>query len=42
MVEAVGVEPEAGTTTIRVYDDLPNVYRIIDILMLVIKSPFKD
>jgi len=29
MVEAAGVEPEVDITTIRVYDDLPNVYRIL-------------
>jgi hypothetical protein len=28
MVEAAGVEPEVDFTTIRVYDDLPNIYRI--------------
>ena len=41
MVEAAGIEPEADTTAIRVYDDLPNVYRMNDILMLVAKSPFQ-
>jgi hypothetical protein len=40
VVEAAGVESEADITTIRVYRDLPNVYRIIDILILVIKSSF--
>jgi hypothetical protein len=39
VVEAAGVEPEVDTTTIGVYEDLPNVYRMKDILMLVIKSP---
>ncbi len=34
MVEAAGVEPEADTTTIGVYTDLPNVYRMSDILVL--------
>ena len=33
MVEAAGVEPEAVTTTIGVYANLPNVYRITDILI---------
>ena len=28
LAEAAGVEPELGTTDIRVYKDLPNVYRI--------------
>ena len=41
MVEAGGVESEADITTIGVYDDLPNVYRMKDIFMLVIKSPFQ-
>ena len=41
MVEAAGVEPEADLTTIGVYEDLPNVYRMTDILILVIKSPFQ-
>ena len=41
MVEAAGVEPEVDITTIRIYDDLPYVYRMKDILMLVIKSPFQ-
>ena len=41
LVEAAGVEPEVDITTIGVYDDLPNVYRMKDILMLVIKSPFQ-
>ena len=31
--EAAGVEPEAGTTTIGVYANLPNVHRITDILI---------
>jgi hypothetical protein len=39
-MEAAGVELEVDITTIRVYDDLLNVYRMKDILMLVIKSPF--
>jgi hypothetical protein len=42
MVEAAGVEPEADITTIGVCKDLPNVYRMKDILMLVIKSPLND
>jgi hypothetical protein len=33
MVEAAGVESEADLTTMRVYGDLPNVYRITDILI---------
>ena len=33
MVEAAGVEPEADTTTIGVYANLPNVYRITKILI---------
>jgi hypothetical protein len=41
MVEAAGVESEVDITTIGVYDDLPNVYRMKDILMLVTKSPFQ-
>jgi hypothetical protein len=41
LVEAAGVESEADLTTIGVYKDLPNVYRIKDILMLVIKSSFQ-
>jgi hypothetical protein len=41
MVEAAGVESEADLTTIGVYKDLPNVYRMKDILMLVIKSSFQ-
>jgi hypothetical protein len=41
MVEAAGVESEADITTIGVYNDLPNVYRMKDILMLVIKSSFQ-
>ena len=40
LVEEAGVDPEVHTTTIRVYDDLPNVYRIIDVLLLVIKVHF--
>ena len=31
MVEAAGVESEVDTLSIRVYDDLPNVYRMTDI-----------
>ena len=42
MVEAAGVELEVDITTIGVYEDLPNVYRMKDILMLVIKSPLND
>ena len=34
MVEAAGIESEADITTIWVYANLPNVYRLIDILML--------
>ncbi len=41
VVEAAGVESEADLTTIGVYGDLPNVYRMKDILMLVIKSSFQ-
>jgi hypothetical protein len=41
MVGAAGVESEAGVTTIGVYKDLPDVYRMKDILMLVIKSSFQ-
>ena len=41
VVEAAGVESEADLTTIGVYEDLPNVYRMKDILMLVIKSSFQ-
>lgn len=41
MVEAAGVESETDLTTIGVYKDLPNVYRMTDILMLVIKSSFQ-
>jgi hypothetical protein len=33
MVEAAGVEPEVDATTIRVYANLPNVYRMTDILI---------
>ena len=36
LVEAAGVEPEVGIITIGVYANLPNVYRIIDVLILVI------
>jgi hypothetical protein len=42
MVEAAGVEPAADITTIGVYGDLPNVYRIIDILMLNNQSSMND
>jgi len=41
MLVAAGVESEAVLTTIGVYEDLPNVYRMKDILMLAIKSPFQ-
>ena len=41
LVEAARVESEAVLTTIGVYEDFPNVYRMKDILMLVIKSPFQ-
>ena len=41
LVEAARIEPEVDITTIKVYDDLPNVYRMKDIFMLVIKSPFQ-
>jgi hypothetical protein len=34
LVEAAEVESEADTTTIRVYANLPNVYRITDILLV--------
>jgi hypothetical protein len=40
MVEAAGVESEADLTTMGVYENLPNVYRMKDILMLVIESSF--
>jgi len=40
-VEATGVEPEADIATIGVCENLPNVYRMKDILMLVIKGPFQ-
>ena len=33
MVEAAGVEPEVDITTIGVYANLPNVYRMTDILI---------
>ena len=39
---AAGVEPEVDTTTIGVYEDLPNVYRTNDILMLIIQSLLND
>ena len=42
MVEAAGVEYAADTTTIGVYANLPNVYRIIDILMLNNQSSLND
>jgi hypothetical protein len=32
-MEAAGVEPQADLTTIGVYADLPNVYRMTDILI---------
>ena len=41
MVEAAGVESEADLTTTGVYEDLPNVYRMKDILMLATKSSFQ-
>ena len=41
VVEAAGVESEADHTTMRLYEGLPNVYRMTDILMLVIKSSFQ-
>ena len=31
VVEAAGVEPEAGVASISFYADLPNVYRMKDI-----------
>jgi hypothetical protein len=34
VVEAAGVESGADIENIGVYEDLPNVYRLIDILML--------
>jgi len=34
MVEAEGVESEADTVTMGVYEDLPNVYRMTDILYI--------
>jgi hypothetical protein len=36
-----GVEPEVDITTIRVYEDLPNVYRMKNILMLNNQSSFQ-
>jgi hypothetical protein len=33
-MEAAGVEPEADITTIGVYANLPNVYRMTDILYI--------
>jgi hypothetical protein len=42
MVEAAGVEPEADTTTIGVYGDLPNVYRMTDILIFSTYHFFKQ
>jgi hypothetical protein len=41
-VEAAGVESEADTTTIGVYGDLPNVYRMKDISILAVESPLND
>jgi hypothetical protein len=34
MVEAAGVELEADITTIGVYEDLPNVYRMTDVFYI--------
>jgi hypothetical protein len=42
VVEAAGVEPEVDTTTIEVYEDLPNVYRMKDISIPAVESPFND
>jgi hypothetical protein len=42
VVEAAGVEPEADTTTIRVYGDLPNVYRMKDIAILAVEILLND
>jgi hypothetical protein len=39
-VEAAGVEPEVDTTTVGVYADLPNVYRMNDVLVLGTQSFF--
>ena len=39
-MEAAKVEPEADHKTIGVYANLPNVYRMPCILILVIKSSF--
>jgi hypothetical protein len=41
VVETAKVEADADTTTIGVCANLPDVYRMKDILMLVIKSPFQ-
>jgi hypothetical protein len=42
MVEAAGVESEADLTTIGVYEDLPNVYRMKDISIPAVESPLND
>ena len=41
MVEAAGVESEADLTTTGVYKDLPNVYRMNDILVFGTQSFFE-
>jgi hypothetical protein len=41
-MEAAGVEPEVDITTIGVYDNLLNVYRITDILILGIHSMIEN
>jgi hypothetical protein len=41
LVEAAGVEYESDTTTIGVYANLPNVYRMTDFLILVVQSPLE-
>jgi hypothetical protein len=42
VVEAAGVESGADITTIGVYKDLPNVYRMKDILIMAAQSPLND
>jgi hypothetical protein len=42
MVEAAGVESEVELTAIRVYGDLPNVYRMKDISIPAVESPLND
>ena len=40
-MEAAGVEPDVDLTTIGVYKDLPNVYRMNDILVFGTQSFFE-